>query len=476
VAAEKLDCSIKSIESTAPGDADDDASIGENISHRLLQAVPSTSSVEKAMAPARVAAAASPAFVLLSFEGPDAYSRAGGLGTRVSGLATALADEGYETHLFYIGAPELPGYEIAHNGYLHLHRWCQWISLHHDGGVYDGEEGKLYDWNASLPGWIDEQLLPHLTHRYRPVVVIAEEWHTSWSIVRLARRTQERGWGEHVRFYWNANNSFGFDRVPWRELDDAVTITTVSRFMKHEMWRCGVDPRVIPNGIASQWLEPWDRVAVQALRRSTAGRLVLTKVARWDPDKRWLMAVDAVGELKTRGLQPLLIARGGIEEHGREVVERARMVGLAAQSVTCPDSSPAALWRAIATAQPSDVVFVESALSRPQLQCLYRASDGVLANSGIEPFGLVGLEAMACGGLSFLGATGEDYATPGYDAISLQTSSPRELVGHLLYLREHPHFATRLRHQARRTASRFTWDRVIRAHIAPMLTSAALAA
>ena len=423
-----------------------------------------------------MAAEPSPAFVLLSFEGPDAYSRAGGLGSRVSGLATALADEGYETHLFYIGAPDLPGYELAHNGHLHLHRWCQWISLHHDGGVYDGEEGKLYDWNVSLPAWIDEHLLPDLVQRHRPAVVIAEEWHTSFSIVRLARRARERGLSEYVRFYWNANNSFGFDRIPWRELDEAVTITTVSRFMKHEMWRCGVDPRVIPNGIASQWLEPWDRAAVQALRRSTAGRLVLTKVARWDPDKRWLMAVDAVGELKTRGLNPLLIARGGIEEHGREVVERARKVGLAASSVACPDSSPAALWRAIATAQPSDVVFVESALSRPQLQCLYRASDGVLANSGIEPFGLVGLEAMACGGLSFLGATGEDYATPGHDAISLQTSSPRELVGHLLYLREHPHFATRLRHQARRTASRFTWDRVIRAHIAPMLSSAALAA
>ena len=90
------------------------------------------------------------------------------------------------------------------------------------------------------------------------------------------------------------------------------------------------------------------------------------------------------------------------------------------------------------------------------MQCLYRASDGVLANSGIEPFGLVGLEAMACGGLSFLGATGEDYATPGHDAISLQSGSPGELVERLLYLREHPDLGARLRHAARRTAARFT--------------------
>jgi hypothetical protein len=83
---------------------------------------------------------------------------------------------------------------------------------------------------------------------------------------------------------------------------------------------------------------------------------------------------------------------------------------------------------------------------------------------------------MACGGVTFLGATGEDYASPGHDAISLQTASPRELVAHLIYLQEHPRFAAHLRHQARRTATRYTWDRVIRAHIAPMLSPAALAA
>src|SRR5688572_31234949 len=103
-----------------------------------------------------------PAFVLLSFEGPDAYSMAGGLGSRVSGLACALAEEGYETHLFFIGSPDLPGHEVAYDGKLHLHRWCQWISQYHPGGVYDGEEAKLSDWNSSLPTWVAEQLLPTL--------------------------------------------------------------------------------------------------------------------------------------------------------------------------------------------------------------------------------------------------------------------------------------------------------------------------
>lgn len=417
----------------------------------------------------------SAAFVLLSFEGPDAYSRAGGLGARVSGLASALAEERYETHLFFIGSPELPGYETGCDGMLHLHRWCQWISRYHGGGVYDGEEGKLRDWTDSLPAWLEEQLLPALTAKHRSVIVIGEEWQTSWSIVELGRRVQAGGWGRTVRLFWNANNSFGFDRIPWRELSETATITTVSRFMKHEMWRFGVNPRVIPNGIATHWLQPCDRNAVNALKRLTRGRVLLAKVARWDPEKRWLMAVDAVDDLKRRGLRPLFIARGGIKACGGEVIAHAREVGLETAFVACLDGTAVALCQAIGVARSSDVAFIESTLSWPQLQCLYRASDGVLANSGIEPFGLVGLEAMACGGLSFLGATGEDYATPGHDAISLQTDSPGELVAHILYLREHQDLATKLRHEARRTAARFTWDKVIRAHIAPMLSSRWLA-
>lgn len=408
-------------------------------------------------------------FALLSFEGPDPYARAGGLSARVSGLACALAEEGYETHLFFIGSPELPGHEIVCEGRLHLHRWCQWISKYHPEGVYDGEEGKLNDWNRSLPQWLEENLFPALLAAYRPVIVIGEEWHTSWSMVDVARRAAGKGWSDSVRCFWNANNTFGFARIPWKDLQAAVTVTSVSRFMKHEMWRFGVDPLVIPNGIAREWFEPCDRAAVHSLKAFTARRLLLSKVARWDPDKRWIMALDAVADLKAHGERPLFVARGGKEAHGQEVVARAQALGLTSTSITCGDSTQRTLCGSIAAACGSDIVLVQNPLSRAQLQLLYRASDGVLANSGFEPFGLVGLEAMACGGLSFLGATGEDYATPGFDAISVQTSSPAELVRQLLHLRAYPQLAKRMRRQARQTAGRFTWAEVIRTHIAPML-------
>ncbi len=411
-----------------------------------------------------------PVFVLLSFEGPDPYARAGGLSARVSGLATALAEGGYETHLFFVGAPDLPPHEVSCCGHLHLHRWCQWISRYHPGGVYDGEEGKLRDWTASLPGWLEQHFFPELVSAGRSVIVIGEEWHTSWSMVDISVRVSRRGWSERVRCFWNANNTFGFLRVPWGTLRQGVIITSVSRFMKHEMRQYGVDPLVIPNGIARQWFEPCDPQALAALRTVAGERLLLAKVARWDPDKHWLMAVDTVAQLKARGLRPLFVARGGMEAHGSEVAARAAAIGLVTTQISCAEATPLALCQEIAASGGADMVLVETALSRAQLQVLYQASEGVLANSAFEPFGLVGLEAMACGGLSFLGATGEEYATPGFDSISVQTDSPTEVVGQLLRLRAQPQLARRMRHHARRTATRFKWAEVIHSHLTPMVS------
>src|SRR5258708_8555167 len=90
-------------------------------------------------------------FVMLSFEGPDVDSPAGGLGTRGSELSEALAMQGYTTHLIFIGDPFKPSTETRVDGRLILKRWSQWVSKYYPNGVYDGEEQKLYDFNDSVP-------------------------------------------------------------------------------------------------------------------------------------------------------------------------------------------------------------------------------------------------------------------------------------------------------------------------------------
>jgi glycosyltransferase involved in cell wall biosynthesis len=408
-------------------------------------------------------------FAILSFEGPDPYSHAGGLGSRVSELSRALAAMGFETHLFFIGDPDLPGYESLEEGRLHLHRWCQWISRHHSAGVYDGEEGKLWDWESSLPAWLESELLAPKVAAGGSVVVMGEEWHTASLMLVLNQVIARRHWQDGVHLFWNANNTFSFDRINWRELKRVATVTTVSRYMKHVMWEFGVDPLVIPNGIPERWLRPLGRRASLNLSVLFGQRLSLVKMARWDPDKRWEMAVDAVGEMKRLELHPLFLARGGLEDHGREVLARAEQQGLAVTSVRWSGPDAESFLEAVRPAVAADMVVLESYVSEAQRRVLFHTADVVLANSGVEPFGLVGLETMAVGGVAFVGSTGEDYVIPGYDAVSLQTSNPREIVHRVAYLHGSKADVRRLRRAARHSAARYTWPAVIRRVLLPVL-------
>jgi glycosyltransferase involved in cell wall biosynthesis len=181
------------------------------------------------------------------------------------------------------------------------------------------------------------------------------------------------------------------------------------------------------------------------------------------------MTVEAVAALKRQGLRPLLVARGGVERHRDEVFARANALGLEVASVPLEGEGAEELAAAIKPVVPADVINVSGYLHGAQLKALYHSADAVLANSGIEPFGLVGLEAMASGGLAFVGVTGEDYATPGYDCISIQTGNPDEIAYHASYLKAAPAASRYVRRSARRTARRYTWAAVIQRVLMPAI-------
>ena len=411
---------------------------------------------------------AQPLFVLLSFEGPDSYAKAGGLASRESDLSETLADFGYDVHLFFIGDPSLPGVETRNEGRLTLHRWCQWISRYHPGGVYDGEEGKWRDWNNSLPRWIASDLIRPAVEQGRQVVVLAEEWHTAASVVAL--RNLMAGAEGNVKFLWNANNTFGFDRIDWDGLRRSATITTISRYMRALLAQRGVEAWVVPNGIAGTWLAPDDTMpAHPPLTEVFPDRLVLTKVARWDPDKNWETAISAVEASKRIGLRPLLLARGGMEAHGDAVLRQAHSLSLDVRHVRWPRQGVGAMLAALRSASAADILILDERLEQEHAKALYAGSFAVLANSDKEPFGLVGLETMACGGLAFVGSTGEDYATNGHDSFCLQSKDPSELVRHIVRLVNTPGRATAMRKAARTTASRFSWHAIVERVLVPTL-------
>jgi len=406
-------------------------------------------------------------FHLLSFEGPDPYARAGGIASRIIGLAQALVASGFPTHLWFVGDPDLPGHEVCDQ--LQLHRWGQWISRYHPAGVYDGEEAKRADYAASLPPFLlRETLLPHL-QQGGTAVVLAEEWHTVDAVLHLDWLLRQAEVRSHVTILWNANNTFSFDRIDWGRLAEAAIITTVSRYMKHLLQGLGVNALVIPNGLAADDLIPPERDTTRCFRTRTHDRTVLSKVARWDPDKCWLLAIDTVGMMKSLGWRPLLIARGGVEAHGVDVLTTAVARGLQVVERALPNPGVGGLLQVLDSLQDVDVVSLRSPLDPESRRVLLHGSAAVLANSKHEPFGLVGLETMAVGGVACTGCSGEDYAVPGRNALVLETTDPREFLGLFGELRANPAHERALRQAGRLTAKHYAWRQILQRHLLPRL-------
>ena len=119
------------------------------------------------------------------------------------------------------------------------------------------------------------------------------------------------------------------------------------------------------------------------------------------------------------------------------------------------------------------MLFLDYFIPERTLRAMYQSADGVLANSEKEPFGLVGLEVMASGGVAYVGRTGEDYAVPFGNAVVMQSDDPRELLATHATLRT-AEIVRRSAPTAKATAKRFMWPRVLDGYEAAWETAFAL--
>jgi hypothetical protein len=82
---------------------------------------------------------------------------------------------------------------------------------------------------------------------------------------------------------------------------------------------------------------------------------------------------------------------------------------------------------------------------------------------------LVGLEAMAVGGLACTGASGEDYAIDGENALVLQRNDPNEFVALYGRVKREPSRSRALRRSGMTTAKHYAWPRVIERSLLPRI-------
>ena len=397
--------------------------------------------------------------VILSFEGPDPYASVGGLGVRVTELATALVESGVAAEIVFVGEPRADSYEVYGPG-VGLRRVLQTMSLDYPGNAYDGEWNKLDEYARVVPDMLIDRHVVPASQRGEQVLVMIEEWQLAKTAVALDRRLRERRLRSSAVMLWNANNTYGFEHIDWVALQGAATITTISKFMKFEMRRHGVNALVIPNGIPARVLDGPPPDLVKRFKEALYGDPLLAKVGRFDPDKRWLQAIDAVAELAKRGSRPRLVIRGGTEPHGRGVLLRAKSLGLSVEDVRPAIGDPG-FFEALRACK-ADVINLTAPLPQPAIFALYAVVDAVLANSGKEPFGLVGLEVMAAGGLPICGATGEEYAVPFVNAIVCDTDDGLELATYLESTLADPRAVHRMHVAAGETVQRYTWPTVLR--------------
>jgi hypothetical protein len=112
-------------------------------------------------------------------------------------------------------------------------------------------------------------------------------------------------------------------------------------------------------------------------------------------------------------------------------------------------------------AGPAEIYNLRFNMSPSILHVFYAAVDFVLANSKHEPFGLVGLEAMAAGGVVLTGPTGETYSSDGEGAVALDTEQAGELVLTVRSLSGLSEKAQAIRQAAPYVAARYTWENVV---------------
>jgi len=92
-----------------------------------------------------------------------------------------------------------------------------------------------------------------------------------------------------------------------------------------------------------------------------------------------------------------MLIRGGIEPFGAEVLAFAQQVGLRVADWHESVEDASGVVAALQATEGAALINLRRFLPDPVIAEINAAATAVLANSGHEPFGLVGLEAMASG-------------------------------------------------------------------------------
>ena len=253
--------------------------------------------------------------------------------------------------------------------------------VHLDGGPPDLPMNSFFGY---LPGFLEEIDSFRRSDGHNYDLVHSHYWMSGWVGVRAAQR-----WGVphvvtfHTLMEIKARARVGEDDSPHRSeveralMSEADLITASSPHEKSAMVRLYQAPeeriRVLSCGVDLSLFKPLD-MEESRKRLGLNGEKVILFVGRIEPIKGLDLLLQSVAEIDQSHIKTLIV--GGNVEQEAEVVRLKEM----AQTLGIEDS----------------LEFV-GLVDQSELPVYYNAADVCLVPSHYESFGLVALEALACG-------------------------------------------------------------------------------
>ena len=376
----------------------------------------------------------------------------GGMNVYISSVAPRLADRGIEMDVFTRcrgdGAPEIE--EIADGARLIR------VQAGPCAPVAKGDLPRYLP--AFLDGILERASRDPAERRHSPYdVVHSHYWLSGW----VGSRAKEIWGAPHVASFHTLakvkNDSLGDGEdpePPVRLAGEQRVIRVADRILaptrteaRHLVDLYGADPdriRIVPPGVDGRMFVPKPKAEARA-------RLHLS-------DARLFLYVGRLQALK--GPDVAIRALAAAVARAPELTGDAMLAVVGGPTGSHPDDEVARLMQLAATIGVGDRVVFFPPQPHERLSEFYSAAEAVLMPSRSESFGLVALEARACGTPVIAASVGglRHAVRGGVGGFLVDGHDPEDYASHILDLLADPEAAERLARGAVGHAAGFSWD------------------
>lgn len=373
---------------------------------------------------------------MLSWEYPPRV--VGGLGRHVNALARTLAAQGHDVHVVSRDHPNAPAEEILEG--VHIVRVTEAPPVI--------PFGDLVPWVLAFNNRV-QSAAARILRQYDVDVIHAHDWLVAHAAAGLKEAfdlpvvatIHATEYGRHQGYLPGPMNKL-IHQFEWWLTYEARRVIACSEYMRKQVGDIFELPHdktdVIPNAVATRdFAIPPEEVAAFRAEHTPGGERMVLFAGRLEYEKGVQTVLHAL-ERVVDTVGPVVFYVAGVGTYSDELHRQVEELGL------------------------SDVVRFTGFLEDHDLRLHYAAADVAVAPSIYEPFGLVAVEAMACGTPVVVGDTGglREIVSDGH-GLSFPPQDADELAERLIaVLTDHDLAQDLVDKGRRRIAQRYDWQTV----------------